>query len=163
MCSYYANIKLVSNISTQGFAGMPWRIYSICNRLRVVPHFSSGIVKRAIFSLPAACRLFLAWGDFHARSRFARSTISEEKWGTTRSLYMQMAEDDNTLRATQNSTEYMNQVSGIRPKNSAGLGKSYRDTGYEIWLIPENRDSPSLVNRNHPFVNVYLYLKIHHE
>ena len=29
---------------------------------------------------------FLAWGDFHARSRFARSTTSEEKWGTTRSL-----------------------------------------------------------------------------
>ena len=29
---------------------------------------------------------FLACGDFHARSRFARSTILEEKWGTTRSL-----------------------------------------------------------------------------
>ena len=29
----------------------------------------------------------LAWGDFHARSRFARSTIPEEKWGTTRSLW----------------------------------------------------------------------------
>ena len=29
---------------------------------------------------------FLAWGDFHARSRFARSNIPEEKWGTTRSL-----------------------------------------------------------------------------
>ena len=29
---------------------------------------------------------FLAWGDFHARSRFARSTIPEEKWGATRSL-----------------------------------------------------------------------------
>ena len=29
---------------------------------------------------------FLAWGDFHARSSFARSTIPEEKWGTTRSL-----------------------------------------------------------------------------
>ena len=29
---------------------------------------------------------FLAWGDFHARSRFARSTIPGEKWGTTRSL-----------------------------------------------------------------------------
>ena len=29
---------------------------------------------------------FLAWGDFHAHSRFARSTIPEEKWGTTRSL-----------------------------------------------------------------------------
>ena len=29
---------------------------------------------------------FLAWGDFHARSRFTRSTIPEEKWGTTRSV-----------------------------------------------------------------------------
>ena len=29
---------------------------------------------------------FLVWGDFHACSRFACSTISEEKWGTTRSL-----------------------------------------------------------------------------
>ena len=29
---------------------------------------------------------FLAWGDFHARSSFARSTIPEEKRGTTRSL-----------------------------------------------------------------------------
>ena len=47
-------------------------------RLRVVPHFSSGIVERAPF---------LAWDDFHARSRFARSTIPEEKWGTTRSVY----------------------------------------------------------------------------
>ena len=25
-------------------------------------------------------------GDFHERSRFARPTIPEEKWGTTRSL-----------------------------------------------------------------------------
>ena len=30
----------------------------------------------------------LAWGDFHAHSRFARSTIPEEKWGSTRSLYL---------------------------------------------------------------------------
>ena len=29
---------------------------------------------------------FLAWGDFNARSRFAPSTIPEEKWGTTGSL-----------------------------------------------------------------------------
>ena len=29
---------------------------------------------------------FLGWGDFHARSRFAISTIPEEKVGTTRSL-----------------------------------------------------------------------------
>ena len=30
---------------------------------------------------------FLAWGDFHARSRFVRSTVPEENWGTTRSLH----------------------------------------------------------------------------
>ena len=29
---------------------------------------------------------FLAWGDFHARSRFDRSTIPEKKWGSIRSL-----------------------------------------------------------------------------
>ena len=29
---------------------------------------------------------FLAWGDFHARARFAHSTIPEEKWGTTLGL-----------------------------------------------------------------------------
>ena len=37
--------------------------------------------------LKQSVRQFLAWGDFHARSRFARSTIPEEKWGTTRSLW----------------------------------------------------------------------------
>ena len=44
-------------------------------RLRVVPHFSSRIVEGTKRER-----------DFHARSRFARSTILEEKWGTTRSL-----------------------------------------------------------------------------
>ena len=29
-----------------------------------------------------------AWADFYTRSRFARSTIPEEKWGTTRSLVL---------------------------------------------------------------------------
>jgi len=85
----------------------------VCLRLREVPHFSSGIVERAKrerawksphastlcclevqtqFTPPRTrpCRVspFLTWGDFHARSRFARSTIPEEKWGTTRSLCM---------------------------------------------------------------------------
>ena len=82
-------------------------------RVQVVPHFSSGIVGQAkrerAWKLPRArkgdtrrgerkmrdCRHFLspwrvspflAWGDFHGRSRFARFTIPEEKWGTTRSL-----------------------------------------------------------------------------
>ena len=76
------------------------------NRLRVVPHFSSGIVERAkrerAWKSPHARKgdtqrgerkmsvsPFLAWGDFHARSRLARSPIPEEKWGTTRSLSIQ--------------------------------------------------------------------------
>ena len=46
------------------------------------PLFSSGIVERGKREFA-----FLAWGDFHARSRFARSIIPKEKWGrTTRSL-----------------------------------------------------------------------------
>ena len=68
------------------------------NLLRVVSHFSSGIVERAkrerAWKSPHECKgvsprrvsPFLACGEFHARSRFARSTIPEEKWGTTRSL-----------------------------------------------------------------------------
>ena len=39
-----------------------------------------------IFLPPRRVSPFLAWGDFHARSRFARSTFPEEKWVTTRSL-----------------------------------------------------------------------------
>ena len=38
-------------------------------RLRVVPHFSSGMVERAKRGVSP----FLAWGDFHARSRFVCS------------------------------------------------------------------------------------------
>ena len=38
------------------------------------------------FPLSPLSLAFLAWGDFHACSLFAHSTIPEEKWGTTRSL-----------------------------------------------------------------------------
>ena len=74
------------------------RLSSFCI-LRVVPHLSSGIVEGAkrerAWNHPTrerwdavGCRVspFLAWGDFHARSRFAPSTIHEDKWGTSRSL-----------------------------------------------------------------------------
>ena len=57
--------------ANQSFALWEQRISSKAWALSVVPHF---------FSLPTACRLFT-----HSRSRFARSTIPEEKWGTTRS------------------------------------------------------------------------------
>ena len=43
----------------------------------------------------------LARGDFHARSRFARSTIPEEKWGTTRSL----AETCKEIKASEGQAE----------------------------------------------------------
>ena len=56
--------------------------------LQLVLHFSSGIIERAkrkcAWKSPHARKNvspFLAWGDFHARSRFARSTIPEETDG----------------------------------------------------------------------------------
>ena len=53
-------------------------------RLRVVPHFSSGVVERA--------KRERAWKSPHARKgdtrlRFARSTLLEEKWGTVFVVY----------------------------------------------------------------------------
>ena len=45
-----------------------------------------GLQTKPIFLSPRRVSPCLAWGDFHVRSRFARSTIPEEKWGTTRSL-----------------------------------------------------------------------------
>ena len=39
-----------------------------------------------IFLSPRPVSPFLAWGYFHAHSGFARSTIPEEKWRTTRGL-----------------------------------------------------------------------------
>ena len=47
---------------------------------------------------------FLAWGDFHVRSRFARSTIPEEKWGTTRSLLCHK-NDGDSYRKVRNKPE----------------------------------------------------------
>ena len=53
-----------------------WSIYfKLCSK--------KGIVERA--KRERAMSPFLAWGDFQASSRFTRSTIPEEKWGTTRS------------------------------------------------------------------------------
>ena len=46
-----------------------------------------GLCLQSLFFLSPRCvSPFLAWVDFHARSRFARSTIPEEKRGTTGSL-----------------------------------------------------------------------------
>ena len=41
-----------------------------------------GLERGFVKDWPTSGRLaFLAWGDFHARSRFARPTIPQEKWG----------------------------------------------------------------------------------
>ena len=52
----------------------PWRVKSL-----------GFVCSPSFFSLPAASRLSW-WGDFHTRSRFARSNIPEGKRGTTRSI-----------------------------------------------------------------------------
>ena len=61
---------------------------SICKcSTRSCPPFSHRIVERAkrvrVWKSPYARQ---AWGDFHACSLFAHSTIPVRKWGTTRSL-----------------------------------------------------------------------------
>ena len=63
---------------------IPWH-----PRLQVVPHLSSGIIEQAkrerAWKSPHARKarrggeIFTRWGDFPARSRFARSTIPEDK------------------------------------------------------------------------------------
>ena len=54
------------------------------------PIFPSKIVERATseraWKSPHARKVRHGRGEFHVRSRFARSTIPEDKWGTTRSL-----------------------------------------------------------------------------
>ena len=50
-------------------------------------HVTRGGEREIFFFLsPRRVSPFLAWGDFHARSRFVRPTIPEEKWGTTSNL-----------------------------------------------------------------------------
>ena len=69
--------------------------YFLKGRRRVVPHFSSGTVQRpkrgrswrssharigdTRWGERRGVSYFLAWGKLHARSRFARSTIPEER------------------------------------------------------------------------------------
>ena len=57
---------------------------------------------------------FLAWGDFHARSRLARSTIPKEKWGI----------DCKTVRifAYSSKREQSNERSGTSLKTESETG-----------------------------------------
>ena len=56
--------------------------------MKITPREKRQDAAGGFFLSPRRVSPFLAWGDFHARSRFTRSTIPEEKWGTTRSLVL---------------------------------------------------------------------------
>ena len=56
------------------------------------------------FFYPRRVSPFLAWADFTRAPRFARSTIPEEKWGTTRSLNC-VCEPKNCLKMYARSWE----------------------------------------------------------
>ena len=115
-------------------------------RLRVVPHFSSGIVERVkrerAWKSPHARRArrvlpFLAWGDFHARSRLAPSTIPEEKWGTTGSLCIGQPSD---LYRSSEATEvwFSNLILPSRlavPAQSSFTG-GFCEPGTGIYFVP---------------------------
>ena len=62
---------------------LPWKSESEFCVVRATHLFKSlnFVCSSFIFLSPRRVSPFLAWGDFHARSHFARSTIPEEKWG----------------------------------------------------------------------------------
>ena len=70
---------------------------------------------------------FLAWGDFYARSRFAHSTIPEEKWGTTGSLRTSESNQTNypdlvsDLSSLRNSATVVSQTSVAEKPVGASL------------------------------------------
>ena len=102
-------------------------------RLRVVPHFSSGIVERA--------KRECAWKSPHARKgdtrlRFARSTILEEKWGTVFVVYSPLPWAEITCsrspwlkRKTRDCSQFT-----VHPEQQSfcrtGVAKRWIDTGY---------------------------------
>ena len=59
------------------------RSHSLCGRPVIWPYFTVGFWKKLII-----IKLLLV---IDARSRFARSTIPKEKWGTTRSLVIELS------------------------------------------------------------------------
>ena len=77
---------------------------------------------------------FLAWGDFHVRSRFARSTIPEEKWGTTRSLLSHKNDGDSYRKVR------------IKPEGD----HSGRGLNWKCW--------PKVVERRQPYSDPLRYL-----
>ena len=84
---------------------------------------------------------FLAWGDFHARSQFARSTIPEEKWGTTRSLSVDLIR--KLERAQRRATKYIIYHSFV---------SKHRDRLMKLNLLP--------VSYWHEFLDMIFFFKV---
>ena len=63
-----------------------WSVKFVFPSKSIILLSTSNEIPSLIFLSPHCMSPFLAWGDFHVRSRFAHSTIPEEKWGTTCSL-----------------------------------------------------------------------------
>ena len=84
---FHLNIRFFSSRILKQIAKLAWRH---CRLIQEAGNLARNsrvkITPREKFLSPCRVSPFLAWGDFHVRSRFARSTIPEEKWGTTRSL-----------------------------------------------------------------------------
>ena len=113
-------------------------------RLRVVPHFSSGLVEPAIracawkspharnFSLSPPRLAFLTWGDFHERLRFARSTIPEEKWGLLVVYY--------TARAPRDLSQFWWHKESFTPESSMTQVNltSRKSVGHKEFYTPRN-------------------------
>ena len=68
---------------------------------------------------------FLTWGDFNARSRFARSTIPEQKIGTTRSLPFDSRGEKEALTESHQAFE----IAAARTSGLVNL-VSFRQTGF---------------------------------
>ena len=83
---------------------------------------------------------FLAWGDFNARSRFARSTIPEQKIGTTRSLPFDSRGEKEDLTESHQAFE-------IAVARTSGLVNlvSFRQTGFFFYCKHLFIDKPMVI------------------
>ena len=80
-----------------------------------------------ILLFPRRVSPFLQWGDFHARSSFARSTIPEENWGTTRSLAIRLGDTGQRRHCFDScqliETSICNQISPGLPNQLESVSK----------------------------------------
>ena len=121
-------------------------------RLRVVPHFffrdSRASETRARVKITPCEKKrprvlpFLAWCDFHALSRFARPTIPEEKWGTTRNLFqtnMPESRQNNARHQLTNWSATFMQWTWEKPKKWTGNRRFFTPPPTSVSEFSPNR------------------------